>query len=111
MKTKYKIILQKDALKWYNISNCFAKSLYPFSDAVKQFNKLSINDRNNIRRLYSKYDEIRRNKIPNGESDAAWLTCVMVDSNIIATEFDIDPLTAVMCINPPCKINEKIVIK
>ena len=32
----------------------------------------------------------------------------MVDAHIIATEFNIDSLTAVMCIHPPCKNNEQI---
>ena len=32
----------------------------------------------------------------------------MVDAHIIATEFDVDPLTAVMCVDPICKVNEKI---
>ncbi len=35
----------------------------------------------------------------------------MVDAHIVATEFDIDPLTVVMCINPPCKLNERVYVK
>lgn len=35
---------------------------------------------------------------------------VLVDTHIIATEFDIDPLTAIMCVKAPCKPNEKVVV-
>lgn len=35
---------------------------------------------------------------------------VLVDTHIIATEFDIDPLTAIMCVKPPCKANERVAI-
>lgn len=111
MKIKYKIISNKEALKWYNLSNLFAKSLCPINIAIHQFNQLSSYERSNIKKEFKKYDDIRRIKIPKGESDATWFTSVMVDANIIATDFNIDPITAVMCLTPPCRINERIIVK
>ena len=32
----------------------------------------------------------------------------MVDSPIIATDYNINPLVVMMCINPPCKPNERV---
>lgn len=55
-------------------------------------------------------DKIRKKKIPLNDSDAM-LTCIMVDAHIIACEYDIDPLTVIMCVNLPCKINERILLK
>ena len=66
--------------------------------------------RNSIKRAFALYDDVRRKKIPKGEA-AAWETSVMVDAHIVATEFDIDPLTVVMCINPPCKLNKRVYVK
>lgn len=60
---------------------------------------------------FEEYDQKRRIKIPKGEIDSAWTISVMVDAHIIATEYNVDPLTVIMCLNSPCKINERIVIK
>lgn len=111
MKNKYKIISKTEAKKWYEISNMFAKSLFPFSEAIKEYNKLSSKNRNEIKRSFDEYDEIRRKKIPKGEADTAWFTCVMVDAHIIATEADVNPLTAIMCINSPLNNNFNVLIK
>ena len=50
-------------------------------------------------------------RIPEGEIDAAWEISVMVDAHIIATEYNIDPLTVIMCLNPICRSDEKIIVK
>jgi hypothetical protein len=92
------------------IANLFAKSLCPYRLALKQFNSLSAKSRSEINRLLNKYDEIRRKKINNNETEDAWFTCVMVDAHIIAAEYDIDPLTVIMCPQAPCKLNEVIIV-
>ena len=76
-----------------------------------QFNSLKANQRTNIKKAFEEYDQKRRIKIPKGEIDSAWTISVMVDAHIIATEYNVDPLTVIMCLNSPCKINERIVIK
>ena len=107
---KCKVIFKSRAEvnKWINISNIFAKSMISADNALVQFNKLTPAQRLEIKNSFSKYDQIRRRKIPKGEMDSAWALSVMVDAHIIATEFDVDPLTAVMCVDPICKVNEKI---
>lgn len=111
MKQKIKILHKNEFKKWLNISNLFAKSLCPSNIVVSQFNHLNHSQRHNIRNKFSYYDNIRRKLIPQGESDDNWITCVMVDAHIIATEENIDPLTAMLCVNPFCKDNEIIIIK
>ena len=96
MKNKIVFKSQKDFVKWVTVSNMFAKSRIMPMVALKQFNSLKANQRTNIKK---------------GEIDSAWTISVMVDAHIIATEYNVDPLTVIMCLNSPCKINERIVIK
>lgn len=108
MKNKTIIKSKDEFIKWISIANLFAKSMLSPNDALKQFNSLDSTQRIRIKKLFEEYDKIRRTKIPQGEIDSAWELSVMVDAHIIATEFDIDPLTAVMCITPVCKANERV---
>ena len=108
---KYKSITRATAKKWFLTSNVFAQSLISPTTALKEYNTLTKQQRIEIKQLFSKYDDIRRKKIPSGEADSAWLISVMVDSHIIATEYSINPLTAVMCLTPPCSPAENIFIK
>lgn len=111
MKNKVLIKSKADFTKWVSISNLLAKSLIPYKDALNQFNALSSTQRINIKKAFDKCDKIRRIKIPKGEDDSAWEISIMVDAHIIATEYNIDPLTAMMCVAPICKPNERIYIK
>lgn len=98
--------------KWVQPINLFAKSLCPPKTAIKQFNSLSPKQRNDIANAFKGYDEIRRKKIPKEDAtDDAYITCVMVDAHILATEYDVDPLTVLLCVGSLCKPNEKIVVK
>ena len=111
MKNRVIIKPKREFIKWISISNLFAKSMISPNDALKQFNGLNSTQRIKIKQSFDEYDKTRRNKIPKGETDSAWELSVMVDAHIIATEFGIDPLTAVMCISSPCKPNERIIFK
>lgn len=111
MKNKTIIKSKKEFMKWIYVSNLLAKSMISPDIALKQFNRLNATQRIKIKQFFDKYDKIRRIKIPKGEVDSAWELSVMVDAHIIATEFDIDPLTAIMCITPLCKANEQIIFK
>ena len=111
MKNKVVFISHKDFKKWVAVANILAKSRINPIVALKQFNLLDANQRVNIKKVFEEYDEKRRIKIPKDEIKSMWETLVMVDAHIIATEYNSDPLTVMMCLNAPCKINEKIVIK
>lgn len=111
MKNKIVFKSQTDFVKWVTISNLFAKSRIMPMVALKQFNSLNASQRTSIKRAFEEYDQKRRIKIPKGEIDSAWEISVMVDAHIIATEYNIDPLTVVMCLNSPCRSNERIVVK
>ncbi len=94
-------------LKQYNL---LVKSLCPFNIVLHQFNSLSPQARQEIKKRFVMCDKIRETKIPSTEGDAL-LTGIMVDAHIIACEYDIDPLTVIMCIKSPCNMNERILIK
>lgn len=111
MKPKYKTITKNDATNWIFTANLFAKSLIKPITAINEYNTLSPQERLKIKQLFSKYDDIRQKKIPSTEVKSSWEISVMVDSHIIATEYNINPLTAAMCISPPCLITENVIIK
>lgn len=98
--------------KWINISNVFAKSLMDEKSALKKYNELDASKRIEIRKQFKQYDEIRRVHYPEtldkSLQNDVYVTSVMVDAHIIATEHDIDPLVAVMCVNPVCGANERV---
>lgn len=96
-----------ELLKKYNL---LVKSLCPYNIVLHQFNLLSPQIRHEIKTKLELCDKIRKTKIPSNDGDAI-LTCILVDAHIIACEYDVDPLTVIMCINLPCKINERILIK
>lgn len=98
MKNKIVFKSQKDFVKWVTVSNMFAKSRIMPMVALKQFNSLKANQRTNIKKAFEEYDQKRRIKIPKGEIDSAWTISVMVDAHIIATEYNVDPLTVIMCL-------------
>lgn len=110
MKNKIVFKSQKDFVKWVTVSNMFAKSRIMPMVALKQFNSLKANQRTNIKKAFEEYDQKRRIKIPKGEIDSAWTISVMVDAHIIATEYNVDPLTVIMCLKstrhfPACSHN------
>lgn len=112
MKNRCKIIDKKTADNWCATVNLFIQSLFPFENAIQQFNRLSSNDRIQIRKRVDNCDEIRRRMIPKeDQNNDNWITNFMVDTHIIATEFEINPLTVGLCINPPCNANQKVIVK
>ncbi len=111
MKSKIVFKTKKEFDKWTKTSNLLAKSLCSFEEVLRQYNRLKASDRLDIKRSFLKCDEIRRTKMTNGESESDLEISIMVDAHILATEYNVDPLTVVLCINPICKSNEKIYIK
>ena len=110
MKTKFVFKSKNDFQMWISKGNLFAKSLCSMQEILKQYNTLTAKQRVNIKKRFLEYDAIRQKKIPK-EDTYAWELSIMVDANILACEYDIDPLTVVLCINPICKPNEKIIVK
>ncbi len=110
MKIKYVVKSKYDFEKWCNTCNFLAQSLCPHDKVLKEFNSLNNIQRNEIKDLFLMYDRLRASKIPENESEA-WMIGIMVDANIIACEYDIDPLTVTLCMNPICRPTERITIK
>lgn len=110
MKNKIVFIGKEQASRWISIANIFARSQCQSNTALQQFNRLSPKDRQEIKSRFETCDKVRKTKIPK-EDDDAWLLGIMVDAHIIATIFDVDPLTATMCLSAPCKPNEQIIVR
>jgi hypothetical protein len=109
VKKKIKFLTPNDASKWYCIANMFAKSLLPQKEAISQYNSLTPTQRNEIAQKFQTYDKLRRTRITASDENAEsrWETSIMVDAHIIAAEYDIDPITVIMCFKAPCKNNEE----
>lgn len=110
MKNKITIKSKSEFNKWLDIANLFAKSICNYNVVLRQFNNLSSRERTEIKRQLNMCDEVRKTKIPPTDQNA-WIIGIMVDAHIIATQYDIDPLTVVSCLNPICKSNEKLFIR
>ncbi|MGN1155494.1 MAG: hypothetical protein ACI4TK_04895 [Agathobacter sp.] len=116
MKNKVAIKPKAEFAKWITISNLFTKSRISPQEALSQFNSLNATQRIGIKKSFQRYDEfcrstLSREKLPQDELKNIWETFEMVNAHIIATEYGIDPLTVVMCANPICKNNERIILR
>lgn len=110
MKNKIVVKSRKEVYTWLDICNSFAKSLSEYDVALRQYNRLTSIERHTVKRKFQECDEIRRKKIPSGDGEA-WITGIMVDAHLLANDYNVDPLTIVMCMNPLSKPNEKILVK
>jgi len=77
---------------------------------IRQFNSLTSAQRTAILNECSKREAILKSKVESGNEDM-YLTCMMVDLNIVAAKYNINPATVCMCIKPPCKANQRILVK
>lgn len=111
MKTKCEIISKAKYTNWIKASNIFAKSEIKSTEALKQYKALTVDERIAIKKEIASRDEIRKKQSADTMDISAYEMSVLIDLNIIATEYDIDPLAAAMCVNPPCKISSNIFIK
>jgi hypothetical protein len=87
-----------------------SESLENHNVIIGQFNSLTPTQRTTIKNEWSKLESILKSKVDH-HNDDMYLTCIMVNLNIIATKYNIDPATICMCINPPCKANCKILVR
>lgn len=86
-----------------------SESLEDDNVIIRQFNNLNPNQRTEIPKKHLKNEEKLKAYIENADEDI-YLTCTMVNLNILASEFDIDPATVCLCIRPLCKGNQKILV-
>ena len=62
MKIKYVFKSKADFQKWVTIGNVFAKRLCPVNEVLKQYNNLTASQRTAIKKQFSEYDDIRRQR-------------------------------------------------
>ena len=103
------------AERWFAIANQFAQSLITRSDAIHQYNLLPVASKTEIIKSMKEYDKIRKKMIPDNmsidEKNRHYPISVMVDAHILATEHNVDPVVILMCLNPPCQIGQKVIVK
>ena len=104
IKIKRKKLLQ--ALAAYNL---LSHSQQDWQVIIKEFNSLSFSQRNQIVKEEQLREQLLKDKMTTTDEDM-YLTCTMVNLNIVASKFDIDPTTVCMCIAPLGKINENILV-
>jgi hypothetical protein len=75
-----------------------------------QFNDLTFTQRVEITKECSEREAKLKADVELKDEDM-YLTCMMVDFNIVATRYAVDSATVCMCIKPPCKNNKNILVK
>ena len=78
-------------------------------EIIRQFNYLTPTQRIEVTNEFKKYEARLKENIEAGNKDM-YLTCSMVNLNIVASKYNIDPATVCLCISPPCKSNQKLLI-
>lgn len=108
-KIKYIRFTKREFSKTLDICKLFSNSLEDANIIIKQFNSLTQSQRLEIIKAYSEREEPLKTQINSADEDM-YITCTMVNFNIVATKYDIDPATVCMCISSLCKFNEKIIV-
>lgn len=108
-KTKYKKVTKETLENNFFGYRLLSQSIQDSFTIIKEFNRLSENQRKCIAKEYSKMEAAHRERSWKLDEDTN-LTCTMVNLNIVASKYNIDPATVCMCVSPPCKLNEKILI-
>lgn len=107
---KYVRISQKDINGILIACKTLSESLEIPNVIIRQFNSLTSAQRTTIASEWSKCEAILKSNVEHNNDDM-YLTCSMVNLNIIAAKYNIDPATVCMSIRPPCKSNQKILVK
>ncbi len=113
-KAKYVKITKSEFEKYVNSSKIMSNSLENINNIKKQFNNLNIKQRLDIKKIFKATQDNINEKfksIDESLKEDVYITCTMVDLNIIAAEYNIDPATVLLCFKPPCKNGEKIIVK
>ncbi|GAA0115053.1 hypothetical protein [Clostridium senegalense] len=108
-KLKYRRITRNDLNSIIQPCKILSESLEDISIIIKQFNALTSNQRSSIIKEYIQREELLKKQIFYQDEDM-YLTCSMVNLNIVASKYDIDPATVCMCLFNPCRQNEKILV-
>lgn len=106
---KYAQIKKNKLLQAMRAYTLLSHSLQDWTVIIKQYNSLSLNQRNAIVQEEKLREKLLKEKLTSSDDDM-YLTCSMVNLNIVASKFDIDPATVCLCIAPLCKLNENIII-
>lgn len=112
---KTKFYDQKAIDRWITQANLFAQSTMSQREALQSFNQLTKDDRIQIKKEFSLFDDYRRASIPKDLSDKekeiAFIKMVFVDANIIATDHNTTTIAAIMCLQMPCSPNDRVIVK
>ena len=85
----------------YTTANLFEPGRLSKYEAIQEFNKLSSQDKLNIRRAWESLEKQRKiilQDVSKEEREQYYFNSVLVDSHIVATEYNTDPVLVLMCI-------------
>lgn len=106
---KYTKIAKKKLLQSLAAYKLLSYSEQDWQVIIKEYNSLSFSQRNQIIQEEQLREQLLKDKMATTDEDM-YLTCTMVNLNIVASKFDIDPATVCLCIAPLCKLNENILV-
>ncbi|WP_099224721.1 hypothetical protein [Listeria costaricensis] len=107
-KMKYTPIKKNQLINSISTLKALSHSIQDWQQIMQEFNDLSITQRKDICQEQKRREELLKKRIPNTDKKM-YLTCLMVDLNIIASTYDVDPTTVCMCVR--FRLNEKLVLK
>lgn len=106
---KYVRIRKNEIIRNLTVYSLLSHSKQDWYVIIKEFNSLSLPQRNAIIQEAQKREKLLKEKIFSPNEDM-YLTCTMVNLNIVASKYDIDPSTVCLCIAPICKMHENIMV-
>lgn len=108
-KMKYIRVKKACLLEKLQLCTLMSHSIQDANLILKEFNLLSYERRITVAQEYRKLEETLQNNMKT-QDENMYLMCMMVNLNVIAAGFDIDPATVCLCVTPICKLNEKIMV-
>ncbi len=90
----------------FELYNEMTGSYQNFSKPIKEFNSLTVSRRKEVQTAFKKLEN-QKNKELLKELEAFEVE-TMVNFQIVASVYEIEPTAVALCVNPPCKMNERI---
>jgi hypothetical protein len=92
----------------FKLYNEMTGSYQSFKKPIKEFNRLTVSRRKEVKSEFQKLEN-QKNKDLLKEVKALSVE-TMVNFQIVASMYEINSATVALCIDPPCKMNERILV-
>lgn len=92
----------------FELYNEMTGSCQNFKKPIKEFNSLTVSCRKEVETAFKKLENQKKKELL--KEIEAFEVETMVNFQIVASMYEIDPTTVALCVNPPCKMNERILV-